>query len=88
ERINRSGVKLTHIEDIRTLPAGTFIRSNDQPWLYSEGRLHLWTPFGYEAAISPPQSGAVEVLTPRSVVAAFRAGYKPQQAMAVQTQLR
>ncbi|HEV2353312.1 MAG TPA: hypothetical protein VGR89_03670 [Puia sp.] len=60
----------------------------NQPWLYLDGRLHQWSPFGYEEVVSPPQSGGVEVLTPKSVVAAFRAGYKPQVAPVAGSQLR
>ena len=82
ERINRSGVKLVHVEHIRRLPDGSFILRNGQPWLCSAGYLFAWTPLGYEEVVSLPQSGTVEVLTPRSVVAAFRAGYKPQMALA------
>lgn len=85
ERINRSGVKVTHVENINSLPSGTFIKRDGQSWLCADGRLFLWSAFGYLEGIPQPGSGTVEVLTPRSVVAAFRAGYTPQMALAALT---
>jgi len=40
--------------------------------------LHLWSPSGYVSAIERPASGEVTVLTPLSVVNAFKAGYIPE----------
>jgi hypothetical protein len=84
ERINRSGVKQTYPEDAGNLPDGTFILQDDRPCLYAGGKYYAWTPFGYEAGEPLPRSVPVEVLTPKSIVRTFRAGYKPQLALNAQ----
>ena len=40
--------------------------------------LYEWSPFGYEIGIELPKNKRITVLTPRSTVNTFRAGYKPQ----------
>jgi hypothetical protein len=87
ERINRSGVKIVHQENWQGLPNGTFVLHEDKPFLYANGSLFGWTPFGYEEGITPPDTKKPEVLTPKSVVNTFRAGYKPQMALVKQTAL-
>jgi hypothetical protein len=84
ERINRSGVKITHSEDVKSLPNGTFILHGNQPFLYADGLFFRWTPEGYDDGITLTTTGKVDVLTPRSVVNTFRAGYKPQMSIATQ----
>lgn len=81
ERINRSGVKVTFTESLSRLPAGTFILHKNEPHLFADGLLFRWTPEGYDAGIGLAGVDRVEVLTPRSVVNTFRAGYKPQMAI-------
>jgi hypothetical protein len=51
---------------------------NDEPYVFSKGRLHRWTAFGYEEGIAMPEASTLNVLTPYSIVNAFRAGYAPQ----------
>lgn len=87
ERINRSGVKLTHVESARTLPSGSMIIRNGRAGLYADGLFYPWTPFGYEEPIDHAPA-EVEVLTPRSVVRVFRAGYTPQMGLVNQPVLR
>jgi hypothetical protein len=60
------------------LPDGAFISMGNQAYLVKGGHLYLWTPFGYEGSIDRPASGKVVVLTPLTIVNAFRAGYRPQ----------
>lgn len=81
ERINRAGNKITFTESFDRLPAGAFVLYEGTPYLYAEGLFHGWTPEGYADGVSLSHAGRVEVLTPRSVVNAFRGGYKPQMSI-------
>lgn len=81
ERINRSGAKITFTESVGRLPPGCFILHNHEPYLFADRIFFRWTPEGYDEGISLTGIDRAEVLTPRSVVGAFRAGYKPQMAI-------
>jgi len=78
ERIDARLEKVTYEVLLKELPDGAFIEMEGKAWLVARGHIHGWTPFGYEKerAISPGQR--VSVLTPRSVVNAFGAGYVVQ----------
>lgn len=72
--------KHTYREDIATLPDGVFIAfdsANNNAWLIWRDHLLAWSSAGYTARRDRPPSGVVNVLTPRSLVAVFRAGYQP-----------
>lgn len=86
QRIGAGGKKVSYEADLNTLPNGTFIWNHNGPYLFANKTLHRWTPFGYEEAITPASSAKVTVLTPKSVVSAFKAGYLPQIAMHSTTQ--
>jgi len=43
--------------------------------------MYLWSPFGYEKGVDVPQIPKLTVLTPRSIVNTFKAGYLPQMAI-------
>jgi len=81
ERIGKKGVKVTHTEDISDLPDGSCIRWRGKPAIVTGEKVFFWSPSGYEFAAARPASGTVEVLTPASIVKAFRAGYAPQMAV-------
>ena len=81
ERINHAGNKVTYLDNIDNLPAGTFIFLNEQPYLIAGGYLHHWTAFGYDSKITLPTNHVVTVLTARSIVNTFSAGYIPQMAV-------
>lgn len=49
-----------------------------QPALVLDDLVVPWTTSGYAHARARPEDGAVDVITPPSSVAAFRAGYQPQ----------
>jgi hypothetical protein len=83
ERINRSGAKITFTESVSRLPAGSFILLDNEPYLFADGLFFRWAPEGYDDGIPLAARDRVEVLTPRSVVNTFRAGYKPQTAITV-----
>jgi len=80
ERINSTRSKLTFEEDINNIPDGSFILLDDEPCLVFENEIFLWSPFGYSKGMTFPNREKLIVLTPRSMVNAFRAGYLPQIA--------
>jgi len=81
ERINRGRSKVTHDENINEIPNGVFVLFNNQPYLIYNGLMYLWSPLGYEKGIVIPRVDKLPVLTPKSAVNAFRAGYVPQMAL-------
>jgi hypothetical protein len=81
ERINKAGNKVTYLDNIDNLPGGTFIFMNGQPYLIAANNLRHWTAFGYDIKTALPKNEVVTVLTPRSVVNTFSAGYLPQMAI-------
>jgi hypothetical protein len=83
ERINRSGAKITFTESVGHLPPGSFILHDNDAYLFADQLFFRWTPDGYDDGIILTVGDRVEVLTPRSVVNTFRAGYKPQMAITV-----
>ncbi|MFN8111861.1 MAG: hypothetical protein U0R51_01545 [Solirubrobacterales bacterium] len=78
ERIGSSGEKVTFEASPAELPDGAMVVSGPtaKPYLVDGGRLHPWSFTGYGPAIDGPQS--VNVLTPRSVVRTFAAGFRPR----------
>lgn len=62
---------------ISNLPVGTIFGIGDQAFLVCKGGVRRWTFFGYEELTKPDLTIPVAVLTPTSVVAAFRAGFEP-----------
>ncbi|CAL1521200.1 hypothetical protein [Chitinophaga sp. MM2321] len=78
ERISSSNTKITYEERPDELPDGTFVIFGDEPYLIVKGYMYLWSPFGYSKRMHLPQAGKLPVLTPRSIVNTFRAGYIAQ----------
>jgi hypothetical protein len=78
ERIDSDKKKVTHQSLPSELPDGTFVSIDEHPCLLNQGRLHRWTPFGYDNSFVLPETEILTVLTPHSVVNAFSAGYRPQ----------
>jgi len=62
---------------LKQLPSGTMVRlqQDGQPHLMLWGQLFPWTVQGYEAPVGLPDSTEVLVLTPRSIVKTFQAGF-------------
>lgn len=77
ERISK-GQKVTYTDDIHNLPDGAFVQFDGEPWLVYQNKIHHWTPSGYDNSKAIDAPGEVTILTPRSIVNAFRAGYQPQ----------
>jgi hypothetical protein len=68
----------TYRADIASLPDGTYVKLDGKAWLLHGGRLHQWSDSRYESSRTRPKSGEIEVLTPRSTVEIFSAGYHPE----------
>ena len=77
ERVGRDGAKVLHHAPFDSLPSGTFVRLDGQPYLVLGDRLALWTPEGYAAPRERPRHGQAEVLTPRTLVTVLAAGFCP-----------
>ena len=70
--------KCRHRLSIDDLPDGAFITlSGNDAWALRGKRLLRWTPAGYDNSRERPPNRTVEVLTPRGIVAALAAGYRP-----------
>jgi len=78
ERVAANKTKVTYEEKLINLPDGTFILIQDLPYLIKDSQLHLWTPAGYEKSVPLSDVDLINVLTPKSIVNMFRAGYIPQ----------
>ena len=83
ERINRNRSKITFEENIHTIPDGSMVSYNDDPYLVFNNQLFLWTPFGYAKGIALPDAGKFIVLTPRSNLNTFRLGYLPPMILSI-----
>ncbi|NVM62376.1 hypothetical protein FHW88_000652 [Mucilaginibacter sp. SG538B] len=81
ERITVDKSKVTYDENIRALPNGTFVIHEGRPYLLKDDELHLWSAVGYEEGIALPHVDKLQVLTPRSFVNMFKAGYAPQMSI-------
>jgi hypothetical protein len=77
ERVDRSGQKVVYRVALDQLPSGAFVRHDGLPHLLHGGCLLPWSHEGYGAPRPAGHSAHVEVLTPRSIVAALSAGYRP-----------
>ena len=89
ERFGKDGRRLLHAAALDTLPDGVFvalphaagesIEARKDCFLKWAGKLHRWSHTGYQAfcdSASPDQQ--VQVLTPPSLVAAMRQGFRPR----------
>jgi hypothetical protein len=78
QRIGGLGEKVTYKAFLADLPTGTFVFHAGQPHLLRDGLLFPWSPFGYGPGSALPKNGRAVVLTPKSVVNAFKSGYLPK----------
>ncbi len=79
ERTRRDRGKVTFRARVAELPDGTMVRlpgPTRKAALIQNGRFMEWTPSGY-VGTHPRIADIVEVLTPKSSVAALAAGYRP-----------
>jgi hypothetical protein len=64
-----------HAAAFATLPDGAFVAVGGEPFLVLGERIVRWTPTGYNGSRQRPR-GAASVLTPPSLVAVLRAGWR------------
>jgi hypothetical protein len=69
--------KRTYLEQRDLLPDGAMVLLDGDAWLVQGGNLLRWTLAGYDTRRSSGVPERLEVLTPRSAVAALAAGYEP-----------
>jgi hypothetical protein len=67
--------KRTYMERLGALPDGCMVQIDGAAWLVEPDSLARWSPGGYRERRSRAPGARVTVLTPRSAVAALRAGY-------------
>jgi hypothetical protein len=78
ERITAGNTKQSYRAGLKDLPDGTFVVFKNAPHVINAGKLHKWSPAGYDTPVDFPVIEKVIVLTPRSIVNTFSAGYIPQ----------
>ena len=78
ERVTRRREQVQFSAPWSALPDGTMVKDDQGAALLFEGRLYPWTPAGYQTPRPRPVTGDTQVLTPRSIVAALWAGYRPE----------
>jgi hypothetical protein len=81
ERIAKDRSKPLFEASLAELPDGVFVKNTDwgeMPYLVWGHNLLAWTLGGYKHPIARPTRGKLLVLTPKSTVAAIRAGYVPE----------
>ncbi|MEN0054126.1 MAG: hypothetical protein AAGC65_10675 [Mucilaginibacter sp.] len=81
ERITDDNSKITFEDNLTTLPDGTFIILNAVPYLLKSEKLYRWNPAAYDPGMLFPEINKVQVLTPKSLVRMYHAGYIPQMAL-------
>jgi len=81
ERLSTDQSKVTYKEQLTILPNGTFVCLQNKAFLVYNSQLYLWTAAGYGKPIAFPDLLTLPVLTPRSVVNMFSAGFLPQIAV-------
>jgi len=64
--------------ELDDLPDGAMIALDGEAFALRGGELLHWTPSGYGARKPRPDGMSVEVLTPSSIIAALKAGYRPR----------
>ena len=66
-----------HEAPIEELPDGAFVLREGAPQLVLGAELLRWTAAGYAGRVPRPAHGRAELLTPPSLVAVLRAGWRP-----------
>jgi hypothetical protein len=70
-------VKRIHAMPVGALPDGAMVARDDAVFALRGPHLLRWSESGYTDRIARPRS-VIDVLTPPSIVAVLRAGYRPQ----------
>lgn len=86
ERTTPTGVKVTFEALAGELPLGTMFAIADTSYLVSPRGYHPWSFGGYGSTHPLSPDTLVQVLTPKSVVAAFRHGFTPKMHTSAERQ--
>ena len=78
ERALRGGTKITYQASLASLPKGAMFAHNGVFFLIGANGYIPWTFSGYGLAVDLNPTTMVSVLTPKSIVAAFKHGFQPQ----------
>jgi hypothetical protein len=65
-----------HEAPIDDLPDGAFVLRDGEPWLVRDAELLRWSPGGYDGRVERPAQGAATVITPPSLLAVLRTGWR------------
>ena len=76
ERVTRQRRQVRFEAPLGCLPQGVMVLLHSRPHLVCDDHLMPWSDHGYGTSVKRHQ-GRVTVLTPRSIVAALREGYRP-----------
>jgi len=77
ERLDRGGAQRRYEAALDGLPDGTFVLREGAPWLVRGSCLRRWTPAGYAETAARPEHEPALVITPPSLVAVLRSGWRP-----------
>ena len=77
ERLDARAGQRHHPEPFDGLPDGAFVLAWDEPWVVVGAGLWRWTPAGYVERVPRPAEGVARVITPPSLVAVLRSGWRP-----------
>jgi hypothetical protein len=80
DRLDGRREKRTYLERLAALPDGSMVQLDGAAWLVQPDSLVRWSFGGYGERRPHVAAARVSVLTPRSTVAALRAGYRPALA--------
>ena len=75
ERLDGKSKRL-HRRKIDTLPDGAMVALDGEAFAVRGDRLLRWTPFGYDETHRRPRGIDIAVLTPPSIVAVLKCGYR------------
>ncbi|MGA8535232.1 MAG: hypothetical protein WB615_14080 [Candidatus Tumulicola sp.] len=76
DRLDR-GKKRTYRARLSELPDGTYVAFGERAWLLWGDEIFAWSDSGYSSRTPRLGHVAADVLTPESIVAILRCGYRP-----------
>ena len=65
-----------HRASLGDLPDGAFVLRHEEPWIVLDKELLRWTPAGYVDRVPRPTGQASVVITPPSLIAVLRSGWR------------
>ena len=74
-RLHGERLGLRREAPLESLPDGTLVLGDGEPWLVRREELLRWTPAGYAERIARPERERATVLTPPSLVGVLRHGW-------------